>query len=73
MASELVVKPLNDYYSAGNTIDITKYVDVNSSKVNVALPYNEIEFNFAGEGTFLASKHRQLFNRQFGGLELQCR
>ena len=66
--SELVVKPLNDYYSAGNTIDITKYVDVNSSKVNVALPYNEIEFKFAGEGTFLASKHKQLFNKQFGGL-----
>ena len=48
--------------------DITKYVDVNSSKVNVALPYNEIEFKFAGEGTFLASKHKQLFNKQFGGL-----
>lgn len=67
--TELVVKPLNDYYNAGNEIEITKYVDVNSSKVDVGLPYNEIEFKFAGEGTFLASKHRQLFNRQFGGLE----
>ena len=67
--SELVVKPLNDYYDEGNEIDITKYVDVSSSKVNVALPYNEVEFKFEGEGTFLTSKHRQLFNRQFGGLK----
>ena len=38
------VKPLDDFYSNPTTYDITEFVDVNSSKVDVALPYREIEF-----------------------------
>ena len=38
------VKPLNDFYTGTNTYDITEFVDVNSSKVDVALPYREHNF-----------------------------
>jgi hypothetical protein len=38
----IVCKTLDSYYAAGNTYDISKYVEVDSSEVNVALPYREV-------------------------------
>ena len=63
---EVVVNTLNSYYSAGTGYDITKYVDVSEHEVNVALPYKQINFTYEGLGTFLASKHKQLFNYNWG-------
>ena len=60
------VKPLDDFYSNPTTYDITEFVDVNSSKVDVALPYREIEFKFKDTKTFLANKFSELENREWG-------
>ena len=46
--------------------DITEFVDVNSSNVDVALPYREIEFKFKDTKTFLANKFGELNNREWG-------
>ena len=62
------VKPLDDFYTGTNTYDITEFVDVNSSKVDVALPYREIEFKFKDTKTFLANKFGELNNRDWGKL-----
>jgi len=67
--SEMVVKTLDDYYdnpSAGSPYDITKYVDVDSSQVNSALPFREVVYSYKGLGTFLAKRHEQLFNEEWG-------
>lgn len=63
------VQKLDDFYSNSVEYDITKYIDVNSSSVNVALPYKQINFKFKGNETLLASKFEQLQNRQFSTLE----
>jgi hypothetical protein len=60
------VKPLDDFYTGTDTYDITEFVDVNSSKVDVALPYREIEFKFKDTKTFLANKFGELNNRDWG-------
>lgn len=60
------VKPLDDFYSNPTIYDITEFVDVNSSKVDVALPYREIEFKFKDTKTFLANKFGELNNREWG-------
>jgi len=60
------VKPLDSFYTATNTYDITAFVDVNSSKVDVALPYREIEFKFKDTKTFLANKFGEINNREWG-------
>lgn len=60
------VKPLDDFYTGTDTYDITEFVDVNSSKVDVALPYREIEFKFKDTKTFLANKFGELNNRNWG-------
>ena len=59
------VKPLDDFYTGTDTYDITEFVDVNSSKVDVALPYREIEFKFEDTKTFLANKFGELNNRDW--------
>ena len=63
------VTTLDAFYSTFETYDISKYVDVNSSKVNVALPYKQINFNYADYNTYLASVFNQLNNKEFGALE----
>lgn len=63
------VQKLDDFYSNGVEYDITKYIDVNSSSINVALPYKQINFKFKGNETLLAAKFDQLQNRQFSTLE----
>ncbi len=67
--SEMVVKTLDDFYdnpSDDSPYDITKYVDVNSSQVNSALPFREVVYTYKGLGTFLAKQHEQLFNEEWG-------
>ena len=80
----IVVRPLDgaqgvdySYYTAsdinGNdapvNYDISKYVDVTKSQVNVALPYKEIKYEYEGTGTFLAKQHAQLFGTSWGTLK----
>lgn len=49
----IIVQKLDAYYAASSiTHDINDYVDVNESTVDVALPYNQIEFKYNGTGTF---------------------
>ena len=63
------VDSLDAFYSTFETYDITKYIDVNSSTVNIALPYKQINFNYADYKTYLASVFNQLNNEEFGALE----
>ena len=64
--SEIVVKTLDNFYADGVSYDITKYIDVETSQVNSALPFREIVFGYEGLKTFLADKHNQLFNEEWG-------
>ena len=66
--NRIKVQPLDDFYSGTDTYDITEFVDVESSKVDVALPYKEIEFKFKDTKTFLANKFGELNNRDWGKL-----
>ena len=63
------VQKLDDFYSNGVDYDISKYIDVNSSSVNFALPYKQINFKFKGRKTLLAAKFEQLENKEFATLE----
>lgn len=60
------VQPLDDFFTNPETYDITEFVDVNKSKVNVALPYKEVVFKFKDTKSFLANKFGELQNRSWG-------
>jgi len=63
------VQKLDDFYSGASSYDVTEFVDVNTSQVNIALPYKQINFKFKEGKTLLAAKFSQLNNREFATLE----
>ena len=65
----VVVMTLNAFYSSGTSYDITKYIDVNKSEVNAALPYREISFYTEDTETLLAKQHEQLAGNTWGKIE----
>lgn len=82
-SATIVVRPLdgsqgvsNSFYTSadinGNdapvNYNISKFVDVTASEVNIALPYKEILYKYEGTGTFFAKQHNQLFGSNWGAL-----
>ena len=64
----IVVRTLDSYYAAGSQtpINIDKYLDTKTSKVDVALPFKEINFRYKGLGTLLAKQFEQIWNSGWG-------
>lgn len=68
-SGDIDVQPLDTYYQTTEH-DISKYVDVNKSSINVALPYKEIFFKYADTDTILAKQHLQQIRQvEWGGNE----
>jgi hypothetical protein len=66
ITNEIVVKPLDVFYSSGNPYDISKYVVSDSGSVDVALPFREINLEFEDTETILAKQHDQLAGKIWG-------
>jgi len=64
----IVVRTLDSYYAAGSQtpINIDKYLDTKTSKVDVALPFKEINFSYKGLGTLFAKQFEQIWNSGWG-------
>lgn len=69
LTNKIIVKDLNTFYADGDSFDITKYVDVSKSQVNIALPFREINFQHSDTKTFLANIHSQKFGKTWGKSE----
>jgi len=66
----IVVRTLDSYYAEGSQtpINIDQYLDTKTSKVNVALPFKQINFSYKGLGTLLAKQFTQIWNTGWGSL-----
>ena len=66
----VVVRTLDSYYASGSQtpINIDQYLDTKTSKVNVALPFKEINFSYKGLGTLLAKQFEQIYNSGWGSI-----
>ena len=66
----IYVDTLDNFYankkSVSTAYDISEFVDVNSSQVNVALPYKEVSLKFEDTKTFLANRYDQLVGKDWG-------
>ena len=58
-SGEIKVQTLDSFYSGGTSRDISEYVDVSESQVNLALPFKEVNFKYDGTGTKLAEQYEQ--------------
>jgi len=66
ITNEIVVKPLDVFYSSGQPYDISKYIVSDSGSVDVALPFREINLEFEDTETILAKQHDQLAGKIWG-------
>ena len=65
--NKIKVQTLDDFYSSNvSTYDISKYIDIENSQVNIALPYRAINFKYAETDTILAQQYSQLNGRKWG-------
>jgi len=62
------VKTLDSFYSLGTSYNITSSVEMNNSDINMALPYNDIQFKFQEPDSFLAINFNRINNQVFGDL-----
>jgi hypothetical protein len=65
----IVVKTLDDYYASSTQVyNIDKYLDTTKSTTNVALPFNQINFQYKGLKSFLANQFNEITNSGWGSL-----
>jgi hypothetical protein len=56
----ITVLPLDDYYNAGKTYDITEYVDTSKKTVSKLLQFKNMRFNFKSKKSYLVQYSEEL-------------
>jgi hypothetical protein len=64
------IEPLDDWYSKGAVIDITKYVDVNDINIDRLPLYKNISFNYEKSESFINRAFGDASNREWGDTSL---
>jgi hypothetical protein len=65
------VEPLDDWYSQGAIVDISKYTDVDSIDIDRMKLYKKISMQYQDSDSFLNRQFTQLFNRNYGDTSYQ--
>ncbi len=65
---EIVVKTLDNYYSGGDTFDITEYVKTDQHTVGEALPFSNVDLEYSEPKSILAQTFLSMNNRRYGEL-----
>lgn len=60
------IQTLDSFYSTGTSYEITEYIDMSESVVDVALPYKEIDLRYQGRDSFYSKTHEQIFLEEWG-------
>ena len=66
--SKIYVQTFDDFMSAGNTHDISKYIVVDRNTIDRPIPYSRINFNYSPSVTQTSLKYLNQFSQQFGNL-----
>lgn len=63
------IEPLEDFYNTGKTLDITKYVSIESIDVSRPKLYNNIRFEYEQSNSFMNREFYDLFSTEYGNLK----
>ena len=66
--NEIVVKTLDNYYSGGDTHDITQYVKTDEHTVCDVIPFSEVDFEYSEPKSILAEQFQLVNNKKYGEL-----
>jgi hypothetical protein len=70
-ANEYNLEPLDNWYSAGAIVNISKYTDVNSIDIDRMKLYKKITMKYQTSESFLNKQFSQLFMREYGDTTYQ--
>lgn len=62
----IVVKTLDSFYSSGDTVDLTEYIDTTQSTIESVVPFSSIEFGYEGLETIFAAQHEEIAGKKWG-------
>jgi len=65
---EVVVKTLDNFYSSGDTFDITPFVKTNEHTVGATVPFSEVDYEYAEPKSILAQQFSNTNNQKYGEL-----
>jgi chitodextrinase len=68
---DIEIKTINDYFSEGNDIDITEYINTNTYDVERSKLFGNINFNFDKPQTYGIINHNEVTEDDFGNLSLE--
>ena len=63
------IEPLDQWYSYGDEVDITEYVDVKSIKIDRPKLYKNIDFSYKKSKSFINEVFNDNNNREYGSLK----
>jgi hypothetical protein len=66
--SKIYVQTFDDFMSAGNTHDISKYIVIDKNTIDRPIPYSRINFNYSPSVTQTSLRYLNQFSQQFGNL-----
>ena len=66
--SRIIIEPLNTYYSSGDVIDVSDYVNIDETDISRSPIYSEINFKYAKPKTFGIQNQNELLDDEFGDL-----
>lgn len=66
LTDEIVVDTMDDFYAAGSSFDLSKYIDFSKQETQKALLYNKIDFTYKGNKTFAVINSNSITNDEFG-------
>lgn len=66
--ARIIIQPLDSYYSEGEVIDVSDYVNISESTISRAPTYSEINFKYATPKTFGIKNQNELLIDEFGDL-----
>lgn len=66
--ARIMLQPLSSYYSEGEVIDVSDYIDISESTIARAPTYSEINFKYATPKTFGIKSQNELLIDDFGDL-----
>ena len=60
------IETLDDFYTAGTTRDLTKYIDDSGHTIIPPVPFDEIALRFSEPGSYLIDKRKELVGEVYG-------
>jgi len=66
---EVVVKRLDDYFSGGETHNLTEYIKTDTHSIAKTIPYSEIDLEYVEAKSILAQRFFNTNNRKYGEIE----